>query len=175
MNMCPVLNSAPRHEDPRRNRGIAPCILNLGTRRKCVANITPRPLYSPGKCPRYPNWIAGCMGHRDALNAVAKRKKISPPPRRPRAHFYSQQEVPGGTPALPKSLNLYTDGSGYYKLLINVCCLAIMRLFNKTNIYSWNLLMSSIVKLFSMYFFANVIITSYYIILDLHLGGWARG
>jgi hypothetical protein len=35
------------------SRGIAPLILNLGTRWRCVVNFTPRSLY-PGKEPRYP-------------------------------------------------------------------------------------------------------------------------
>jgi hypothetical protein len=32
MQMCPVLNQAPRHEDVLVNGGIGPRILNLGTR-----------------------------------------------------------------------------------------------------------------------------------------------
>jgi hypothetical protein len=34
--------------------GIAPCILDLGTRRKWVVSFTPRPLYPQGKSPWYP-------------------------------------------------------------------------------------------------------------------------
>jgi hypothetical protein len=49
-----VLNKAPRHEDVLESRGIAPRILDLGTRWRFVVSLTPRPLYSQGKSPRYP-------------------------------------------------------------------------------------------------------------------------
>jgi hypothetical protein len=35
--------------------GITPRILWLGTRRRWVVSFTPRPLYPPGKIPRYPS------------------------------------------------------------------------------------------------------------------------
>jgi len=37
------------------NRGMAPCVLNLGTRWKWVVSFTPRPLYPCGKISRYPS------------------------------------------------------------------------------------------------------------------------
>jgi hypothetical protein len=45
----PVLNWVPCHEDVLERGGIAPRILNLGTRCRWVVSFTPRPLY-----PRYP-------------------------------------------------------------------------------------------------------------------------
>jgi hypothetical protein len=49
-----VINQAPRHEDVWRSRGIAPCILNLCSRQRWVANFTFRPFYHRGNSPRYP-------------------------------------------------------------------------------------------------------------------------
>jgi hypothetical protein len=48
-----VLNRSPRHEDVLKDGGIAPRILDLGTRR-FVASFTPWSLVSWGKSPRYP-------------------------------------------------------------------------------------------------------------------------
>jgi hypothetical protein len=42
------------HEDVWRSAGIAPRILNLGTRWTWVVRSTPRPLYPQRKCPFYP-------------------------------------------------------------------------------------------------------------------------
>jgi hypothetical protein len=44
-NVDPVLDQAPRRESVGGNRGIAPRILNVGTRWTSVFNFTPRPLY----------------------------------------------------------------------------------------------------------------------------------
>jgi len=51
---CPLLNSAPRHEDLWVSGGIAPRILNLGTRWRWVVSFAPQPLYPQGKSPRFP-------------------------------------------------------------------------------------------------------------------------
>jgi hypothetical protein len=61
-----VFNKVPRHEDIYclikhhamntywGSGGIAPHILNLGTRWRWVVSFTPRPLYPLGRAPRYP-------------------------------------------------------------------------------------------------------------------------
>jgi hypothetical protein len=46
-----VLNEAPRHEDVLGSGGIAPRILNPGTRWRWVVSFTPRPLYPRSKSP----------------------------------------------------------------------------------------------------------------------------
>jgi hypothetical protein len=59
------------------SRGIAPRILDPGTKWRWVVRFTPRPLYPQGKSPRYPldrRWV----GPRTVLDAVAKRKIPSP-------------------------------------------------------------------------------------------------
>jgi hypothetical protein len=52
--VVPVLNQAPRHEGVLESEGIAPRILDLGSRWRWVVSFTPRPLYSQGKSPWYP-------------------------------------------------------------------------------------------------------------------------
>jgi len=47
--VVPVLSQAPCHEDLWGNGGIAPCILNFGTRKRWVVSSTSRPL-----CSQYP-------------------------------------------------------------------------------------------------------------------------
>jgi hypothetical protein len=49
-----VLNYAPRHEDLSGSGGIAPRILNLGTRWRRVVSFTLRPIYPQGRSSRYP-------------------------------------------------------------------------------------------------------------------------
>jgi hypothetical protein len=46
-------NWAPRHEGVLEKGGIAPRIIDLGTRRMWVVSFTPRPLYPQGKSPWY--------------------------------------------------------------------------------------------------------------------------
>jgi hypothetical protein len=53
--------------------GIAPCILDLGTRWRWVVNFTPWPLYPRERAPST-HWI----GPRAGLDAVVKRKFTSP-------------------------------------------------------------------------------------------------
>jgi hypothetical protein len=49
VSLC--FNLAPRNEDLLRSGGIAPRILDLGTRCRWVVSFTPRPLYPQGKNP----------------------------------------------------------------------------------------------------------------------------
>jgi hypothetical protein len=53
MKTYPVLNWAPRLEHVLGSGIVAPRILNLGTRWRCVVRFTTRPLYPRGKSPRY--------------------------------------------------------------------------------------------------------------------------
>jgi hypothetical protein len=57
--------------------GIAPLILDLGTRWRWVVSFTPRPPCPQGKIPCYPR-IGGWVGPRAVLDAVVKRKIPSP-------------------------------------------------------------------------------------------------
>jgi hypothetical protein len=50
----PLCFWAPRHGGVLESGGIAPRILDLGTRWRWVVSFTPRPLYSRGKSPCYP-------------------------------------------------------------------------------------------------------------------------
>jgi hypothetical protein len=56
--------------------GIAPHILDLGTRWRRVVSFTLRPLYPQVKSPRYP--LGGWVDPRGGLNTVVKRKIPSP-------------------------------------------------------------------------------------------------
>jgi hypothetical protein len=59
------------------NGGMAPLILDLGTRWRWVVSFTPRPLYPQGKSPLYPlDRMLG--GPRAVLDAVSERKIPSP-------------------------------------------------------------------------------------------------
>jgi len=49
-----IFNCAPRHEGILGSGGIAPLILDLGTRWRWVVSFTPRPLYPQEKSPWYP-------------------------------------------------------------------------------------------------------------------------
>jgi hypothetical protein len=71
----PVLNYVLRHEW---NGGIAPCILNLGTRWRLVVSFMTRPLYSRENVPGT-HWIGGLVGPRAGVDAVAKRQKYPLP------------------------------------------------------------------------------------------------
>jgi hypothetical protein len=53
--------------------GIAPRILDLGTRWRRVVRFTPLPLYPRGRAPGT-HWIGGWVGPRAVLEAVVKRK-----------------------------------------------------------------------------------------------------
>jgi hypothetical protein len=52
MSLC--FKWAPRHEGVLASGGIAPRILDLGTKWRWVVSFTPRPLYPHGKSPWYP-------------------------------------------------------------------------------------------------------------------------
>jgi hypothetical protein len=52
--------------------GIAPRILDLGTRWRWVVNFTPRSLYPRERIPAN-HWIGVWVGPRDVLDAVVKR------------------------------------------------------------------------------------------------------
>jgi hypothetical protein len=60
--------------------GIAPRILNLGTRWRWVVSLTPRPLYTPGERAPGTHWIGDLVSPRAGLDAVTKRKIPSLPP-----------------------------------------------------------------------------------------------
>jgi len=51
--IVPVLNQAPCHEDVLGSRGIAPCILILGTRQRWAVSFMSWLLYLWGKSSRY--------------------------------------------------------------------------------------------------------------------------
>jgi len=53
--VVPALSQAQCHEDQLRNGGIAPRILNLGSRCMRVVNFTLRTLNIRGEGPRYPS------------------------------------------------------------------------------------------------------------------------
>jgi hypothetical protein len=59
--------------------GIAPRILDVGTRWRCVVSFTPRPLY-PMERALGAHWIGGWVDPRAVLDTVVKRK--IPRPRR---------------------------------------------------------------------------------------------
>jgi hypothetical protein len=71
------------------NGGIAPRILNLGTRWKWVVSFMPRPHYPRRKSPVI-HWIGGWVGPRAGLGAVAKREKF---------HYWLCRESNAGRPA----------------------------------------------------------------------------
>jgi len=54
--------------------GIAPCVLDLGTRWRWVVSFTPRPLYPKGRNPDT-HWTGGWVGPIAGTDAEAKRKK----------------------------------------------------------------------------------------------------
>jgi hypothetical protein len=73
----PCFKWAPRHEGVLGSGGIAPRILDSGTRWRWVVSFTPRPLCTQGKCPWYPldwRWV----GPRAGLDTVVKRKFPAP-------------------------------------------------------------------------------------------------
>jgi hypothetical protein len=76
-----------------RNGGIAPCILDLGTRWRRVVSFTTRPLYSLGKSPWYPldRRLDGTQ-NRSGLGGEEKNSqpspKLEPPIIQPVAQFY---------------------------------------------------------------------------------------
>jgi hypothetical protein len=95
--VVPVFNQAPRHEGVLGSGGIAPCILDLGTRWRWVVSFTPRSLYPQGKslwCPLDRGWV----GPRAVLDAVVKRKIPSP-----------RQESNPRTPIVQPVAQRYTD------------------------------------------------------------------
>jgi hypothetical protein len=59
-----------------RSGGIAPHILDLGTRWRWVVSFTPPATLPPGKAksPWYTHWIGGWVGPKAGLDAVVKRK-----------------------------------------------------------------------------------------------------
>jgi hypothetical protein len=87
-----VLNEAPRHEDVLGSGGIAPRILNLGTRWRWVVGFTPRPLYPQGKSPRYP-LDRRLGGTRAVLGAVDEEKNSLPLPCQPVTQRYTDWAI----------------------------------------------------------------------------------
>jgi hypothetical protein len=79
------------------SRGIAPRILDLGTRWRWVVSFTPPPLYPQGKSPWYP-LDTRLGGPRTVLDAVVKRKIPSP-----------RREWNPRTPILQPATQRYTD------------------------------------------------------------------
>jgi hypothetical protein len=73
------------------SEGIAPHILDLGTRWKWVVSFTSQPLYSRGKSCGI-HWTGGLVGPRASLDAVEQRKTL---------HFReSNPGLPAGSPSL---------------------------------------------------------------------------
>jgi len=68
---CPC----PCHEGIREKKGIAPLILNLGTKRRLVVSFTLRPLYPRTKNP-WAHWIGGWVGTRTCVVVLGKRKSL---------------------------------------------------------------------------------------------------
>jgi hypothetical protein len=77
--------------------GVAPRILDLGTRWRWVVSFTPQPLYPQGKSPGT-HWIGGWVGPRAVLDAVVKRKIPSP-----------RRESNPRTPIIQSVSQRYTD------------------------------------------------------------------
>jgi len=61
MNMYPLFNYAPRHEDVGRKGEISPCILNRSARWRYVVSFTLRPLYLRERDPSA-HWIRVSVG-----------------------------------------------------------------------------------------------------------------
>jgi hypothetical protein len=74
--VIPVLKRTPSHEDVQGSTCIAPHILNLGTRRRCVISFTLQLFHPLGKSSWYPP-TGGCTGHGASLDMV--KIKISDP------------------------------------------------------------------------------------------------
>jgi hypothetical protein len=74
----PVLSWAPRREDVLGSGGIAPRILDLGTRWRWVASLTSRPLYPQGKSPWYP--LDKRLGGPQSRSGCDGEEKNSQPP-----------------------------------------------------------------------------------------------
>jgi hypothetical protein len=72
LSLC-FFNLAPRHEGVLESRGVAPRILELGTRLRRVVSFTPRPL-TPRESDPGIHWIGDSVGPRTGLNAVIRRK-----------------------------------------------------------------------------------------------------
>jgi hypothetical protein len=77
-----------------RSGGIAPRILDLGTRWRWVVSFTPRPLYPRERAPGA-HWIGGWVGPKAVLDAEVKRKIPSPrresKPRTPNVQTVAQR------------------------------------------------------------------------------------
>jgi hypothetical protein len=70
--------TSPLHEDVMGEWGIAPRILDLGTRWRWVVSFTPRPLYLPGKNPLYP--LDRRLGGPHSRSGRGGEEKNSQPP-----------------------------------------------------------------------------------------------
>jgi hypothetical protein len=73
VNLSLCLNWTPGHEGVLGNGGIAPRILDLGTRWRWVVSFTPLPPYPWERAPGT-LWIGGWVGPRAGMDAVVKRK-----------------------------------------------------------------------------------------------------
>jgi hypothetical protein len=69
---------SPRHEGVLGSGGIAPRILDLGTRWRWVISFTPPPLYPQGKSPWYP--LDRRMGGLQSRSVHRRKEKNSEPP-----------------------------------------------------------------------------------------------
>jgi len=73
IEIYPVPNGAPCHDDVLRSEGTAPCILNLESRWRWAISFTPQQLYPWERAPDS-HWTGGWEDPRDGLDAVTKRK-----------------------------------------------------------------------------------------------------
>jgi hypothetical protein len=74
------------------SRGIAPRILDLGSRWRRVVSFTPRPLYSQGKSPRYP-LDRRLGGPQSRSGRGGEEKNSNPPPEIEHLNFDLPAEV----------------------------------------------------------------------------------
>jgi hypothetical protein len=79
-----------------RGGGLAPRILDLGTRWRPVVSFTPRPLYPQGKRPRYPwDWSLGGPQSRPGHGGEEKNSQslpgLEPPIIQPAAQRYTTE------------------------------------------------------------------------------------
>jgi hypothetical protein len=109
--VVPVLNQASRHEDVLGSGGIAPRILDIGTRWRWVVSFRPRPLYPRERAPGT-HWIGGWVGPKAVLDTVMKRKIPSPRresnPRIPIVQLVAQRHTDWAITALLKLFPIYS-------------------------------------------------------------------
>jgi hypothetical protein len=106
------------------SRGIAPHILDFGTRWRWVASFTPRPLYSQGKTPWYP--LDRTLGGPQSRSGYGGKDKNSQP-------------LPGLEPPIMKTVvQRYTIELSrlFYKcnIIIIIIIIIILTYFTKTQV-----------------------------------------